>query len=107
MIEFRRRHQPIVAFLNDFHLFILDGEFEKCNCAISHELRRNCTASHSGKSIFDKGDVLTCLDHANLVVAALCLNRDSKMAPMSVESNIEFIDLDLTDSLNGGAQVVL
>ena len=47
------------------------------------------------------------LHYCKLVFPALRLNWNHVLNTLTVEGNIDFVDLDLTNALNGGAHVVL
>ena len=96
-----------MSLLNNSHFVILQGQLEKGNRLILHKLGTNRAAAHSGIFLSDKRDVLACLHDADLILASLGLDRDCKMATIPVDPKVQFVDLDLSNTLHGRPQVIL
>ena len=100
-------HKPIVTFIDDADFVVLQSQLEQGHNPPVHELRRDCTTTNARKFLRDETNVLSGLNNADLIVAALRLNRDDVMATPLVEPDVKLIDLDLSDAFDGRAKVVL
>lgn len=96
-----------MTLFGNLDLPILQRQFKQRDDLILHELGGNGTATQSGKFFFDEANVLCGLNDADLVLAAFGLDGDDVLTPMSIEPDIQLIDLNLADALNSRAQVVL
>lgn len=65
----RKLNQLILAFPNDIHLAIFQGQLKQCNNAAGHSLHSHGPAFCFRKSLFSKLDVLGYLYHVNTVFA--------------------------------------
>jgi len=106
-IEVRRRHKSVVPFLDYLNLIILKCQFENCNNMVIHELGGDGTAAQPRELLLDEADILSGLDNADLILAALGLNRDHIVASALVDPDVEFVDLDLADPLDRRPKMVL
>lgn len=88
-------------------LSLVDRELEKRDHVVGHELRSNRTAHEGGILLRTECHVLHDLHDANLVITSLRLNGDDVVGTTLVNSDIQLVSLDLADSLDGGAEVVL
>lgn len=96
-----------MPFFNDPNFIVLKRELEQSNTSISQELRGDCPATYSRESLFDESYILSGLHDANLIFTAFGLDRNQKMAPMAVESDIKFVDFNLTYSVHSSSKMVL
>lgn len=59
------------------------------------------------KTILAEGNILLCLDSAMMVFPHFGLNGNYELFAPSIQSNIQFVDFDLSDTFNVRSQVVL
>ena len=74
---------------------------------VRHELCGNGPAMKRWIALFAKEHVLLCLNDGMVVLAALGLHRNNKLASGLIDPNVNFVDLDLTASRNGRSKVAL
>lgn len=96
-----------MPFFNNPDLVILQSEFEQSDFPVFHELRCDCPTAHTAKLLLYVADVLNNLYNTYPVLSHLGLNGDNVMTAALVEPDIEFIDLDLPDTVNGRPEMVL
>ncbi len=106
-VELIRRYKFIVPFLDNFYFVSPYRQLKQCYNTFFHELRGNSSASHSRKSLFNEADVLRRLDNSDLIFTTLRLYRNDIMTSPFIQSDVEFIDLDLTDVLDCGSEMIL
>ena len=97
----------IVALFDNPHLLALNCELEKGNGAARHELRGDRSTSQAGKSFFHPANILGRLHDSDLILTTLRLNGNHVVTAMPVETDVQFVNLDLTDPLDRRAQVIL
>lgn len=106
-LDLGSRHKPAVLLFHNLDFVVLHGEFEHGYSVLGHELCGNGAAYQIGKFRLAVGDILVGLDYAVLVRAALGLNGDDELTAVAVYAHVHFVDFDLADALEVGAQVVL
>ena len=89
------------------NLIVLNAEFKHRDIGWTDELRGNRSANQCSESFLANGNILFGLYNADLIPATLCLNWKDVMRAMLVNTNVDFIDLNLTDANRSRSQVVL
>src|SRR5690606_2615051 len=100
-------HQLIVPFVYHLDLVAFKGELEQSYYPIGHELRCDRAAAHSGKLLLGETYILCGLNDPDLSLSAFRLNRNDIVTSVLVETDIEFVDLNLPNSFHRGSQVIL
>lgn len=100
-------YQLVVSFFYNLHASFNYRQFEHRDTFVRHELSRDATANETWKSLGTKRNILLGLYYAMLVRTTLCLHRDHELAPVLVQSHVDFIYLNLTDTLHCGPEVIL
>lgn len=96
-----------MPFVNNLNFVIFDGQFEHRDSTVTHKLRRNGTTNKRGKFLTATSYVLLSLHDAVFIVSTFCLNRDHELAPVPVDSNINFINFNLSNIFDSRSQVIL
>ncbi len=89
-----------MTFVNDFDFAVHNGQLKHGNNLVVQKLRGNRAATHAGKLLLGKTDVLNGLDDPNLVSCALGLDWNHVMAAKCINTDVEFVNLNLTNILN-------
>ena len=77
------------------------------NKIIFHKLRRDRTTDQGGKFSGTQGEVLFDLNDSKLIGATLRLYWKNILRAMLIQTNINFISLDLSHIGHGCSQVIL
>lgn len=96
-----------MLFCHHENLNIFLGQLKHSDKAAIQKLRRDWTADVIGKFARAKFNILPRLHGGQLIFSPLCLHRHDVFSAIRVDSDIEFVDLNLPDSLNGRSQVIL
>ncbi|MCY4200411.1 MAG: hypothetical protein OXF31_11495 [Gammaproteobacteria bacterium] len=99
--------KPVVLFCHHENLIIFLGQLKHSDKAAIQKLRRDWTADVIGKFARAKFNILPRLHGGQLIFSPLCLHRHDVFSAIRVDSDIEFVDLNLPNSLNGRSQVIL
>ena len=98
----------MVVFLVDYPDFAIhQRQLEHGYPVIAHELRRYRSANEPWELLLAARNVLLGLNRAMFVGTALGLHRHHKLATMAVNTDVDFVDLDLPNFLYRGAQMIL
>ena len=90
---------------NNFAVFY--AKLEHRNQIVRHELSGNGPAMKRRIALFAEEHVLLRLNDGMVVFAPLGLHRDDELASGLIDTNVNFIDLDLTASRYGRSKVAL
>jgi hypothetical protein len=101
------RNQFVMPLINDLQRIVFDGEFKKSDSVIRHELNRQGPTDQRRKLLFAAFHILAGLNNSKLIVSALGLHGDYELSPMPVNTDVYFVDLDLTQALYSGSKVIL
>jgi len=82
-------------------------EFEECNYVAVHELCSYWSAHENRKLLSAHCHILFNLNDVNSVLRSFSLDREYKMGSPFVDTNVNFIGLDLTNTLNKCSEMVL
>ena len=97
-----------MAFLHRFHqAIIIQTKLKHRDPRVVHELRGDGAADEIGKFLSAACDVLFRLHGRKLIIPALRLYRDDELATVAVDAYVNLVDLDLPETLHGGAEVIL
>ena len=88
-------------------LVVSDHELEQHDGVGREKLRGDRAATHVREFLPREFHVLIDLDEADLVRASLGLDGDDVMAPMTIQTYIQFVDLDLSEVVDGRPKMVL
>ncbi len=94
-----------MLFLRNSHFPTIEGKLEKRDQVITHELRRDIATNQGRKLLRATLTVLLGLNDRELVLPSLGLNGNHVLAAVAVDPNVNFIDFDLTDASDRGAQM--
>lgn len=97
----------IVLLLNDLYLAILDRKLKYGDQVVGHKLRSQCSADQVGKLLSAASDILSGLDHGQLIVPAFRLNGQNELPALTINSYIYLVNLNLADSSNRCSKMVL
>ena len=96
-----------MPFFHNFDLPFVERKLEKSYYPFAHKLRGDWPAAYSRKFFRCKRKVLARLNDTDLILATLRLDRNYIVASVLVETDVKFVDLNLTDSLHRCAKMVL
>jgi len=100
-------HEAVVGFLDHFDGTVFEGEFKEGDQVAFHELGGDGAADQAREFFCAANNVLTDLHTGEFAVSALGLNGNDELASGAIYADIDFVDLDLADGADGGAQVAL
>lgn len=86
---------------------ILDRQFKQGDFVVAHELGGDSTADQGGKLGGTTSNVLLRLHDSMLVVSTFRLDGNDELSSVSIDTDVNLIDLDLPDFLHRGSEVVL
>src|SRR5208337_1906782 len=98
-----------MSFAHDRYFIAVERRFEKRDRIVCQKLRRNRArnAIDIASLGLTEGHVLNGLDNSENVRTALRLHRNDVLSTPAIETDIEFIDLDLAVVGNLRTQMVL
>jgi len=96
-----------MLFIDNFDIAILNRQLKHCYPVVAHELGRDSATCQTRKFLRAAKNVLLCLNHAVLVTSSFGLYRNHELAPVTVNANIDFVDLDLPYLRYGSTQMIL
>ena len=96
-----------MPFINNPDFVILQSQFKKGNDLIGHKLCGHRTALNAGELFVNETDILSSLNNPNLVFTTLGLYWDNIVTAPLVQSDIQFVYLDLSDALDSSSKMVL
>lgn len=92
----RGRRQHVVPLINNANFVVDESKLEQRDAIIRQKLRENGTTFQRRELLRAAAHILLGLHNRQLIMAALCLNRNNVLRSSSINSNIDFVDLDLT-----------
>ena len=96
-----------MPFLLNNDSAVLYAKLEHRNQIVRHKLSGNGPAMKGRIALFAKKHILLRLNDGMVVLAALGLHRDNKLASGLIDANVNFVDLNLTASRYGRSKVAL
>ena len=97
-----------MPLLHRFHQTVItQTKLEHRDPRVVHELRGDGAAGEIGKLFSAACDVLFRLHGRKLIIPALRLHWDDVLATVAVDAYVNLVDLDLTETLHGSAEMIL
>src|ERR1035437_9995206 len=96
-----------MLLLHNLDVLAVERQLEQGDRLVRHELRGNGPACESWEFLSATRHVLAGLSRAELVGAALRLNRDRELLPITIDPDVDLVHLDLANTVHSGSQVVL
>lgn len=93
--------------VDNFHFIGVYCQFEHCDTLFAHELSRYRSAKQLWKFLDTASDILLRLDHAMFVISSLCLNRHHILSTVTVNTDVNLVNLDLSNTFDCRSQVIL
>ena len=88
-----------MPLLCDFNVVPFHGKLEKSDYVVRHKLSRDRPTRERGKLLTTAGDILRCLNRCEFICAALSLNGHDELLAISIDADIDFVNLNLAHVL--------
>lgn len=96
-----------MPLVHDLDLVTPKRQFEQRHHLAGHELRGDSPAAQTRELLLDEADVLGRLNDADPILSPLGLHRNDVVTTVLVETDAEFVDLDLARSFDRRPKMVL